>query len=187
MLPLLSELSHHPGEGQAPSSEAGDASSKADLGSGGTGSGPTVTSTEPPPPPIRGACSKSRGVAGDVGRDDLGHGDLRLADEPEEKLEPARAVAEVEMEDAGLAAEHPPDPALGRQAGDLVERRLRGAVVAHGDLAGADDLVDEDEVGADAPGQGPDRDLVGPREDEGRDALESRGPGPWPGARSCGG
>jgi hypothetical protein len=63
------------------------------------------------------------------------------------------------------------------EPGDLVERRLGGAVVAHGDLAGPDDLVDEDEVGADAPRQGLDGDLVGARVDEGRDALDIEGPG----------
>ncbi len=112
-----------------------------------------------------------------MSRDDLDHGDLRLADDPEEEFEPALAVAQMKMEDAGLAAEHAPDPALGREPCHLVKRRLGGAVIAHGDLAGADDLVDDDEVGADASRQGADRDLIGPRVDEGRNALDLEGPG----------
>ncbi|MCK7522275.1 MAG: hypothetical protein MZV64_33660 [Ignavibacteriales bacterium] len=50
-----------------------------------------MTSTKPPAGhPVPRPSSNSRGVAADVGRDDLGHRDLGLADEPEEELEPAR-------------------------------------------------------------------------------------------------
>jgi hypothetical protein len=50
-------------------------------------------------------------------------------------------------------------------------------VVGNGDLAGADDLVDEDEVSPDAAGDRPDRDFVGAGEDPGRNPLDLQGPG----------
>ena len=177
MLPLPSELAVTRVSGRPRSLKAATSSSNATSGSPGAGIGSDGDVDRPargrPVEPLL----EQAPVARDVGGDGLGHRDLGLADEPEEELEAAPAVAEMEVKDAGLAAEHPADPALGREPGDLVEGRLRGAVVAHGDLAGPDDLVDEDEVGADAAGQGPDRDLVGPRKDERRDALGLEGPG----------
>ena len=74
---------------------------------------------------------------------------------------PRGAVAEVEVEDAGLAAHHPGDVAVGgERAASSSKRRLGRAVVADRDLADADDRVDEHDVGADAAGE---RDAAAPR------------------------
>ena len=55
------------------------------------------------------------------------------------QLEAARPVAHVQVHDAGLAAHQPADVRLGRDAQQLVQRRLARAMVADRHLADADD------------------------------------------------
>ena len=66
---------------------------------------------------------------------------------------PRRPVAHVHVDDAGLAGQDAAAARLGGHAGELVEGRLGRAVVRERHLADADDLVDEEQVALDAPGQ----------------------------------
>ena len=75
------------------------------------------------------------------------------------------------MEDARFAAQHAADPALGREPGELVEGRLRRAVVRDRDLTRAEDHGQEGQIGAHAAGQVLHWELVGAHVDIGRDAL----------------
>ena len=88
-----------------------------------------------------------------MGRVERPRGDLRLVQEPAEQVEASRAVAEVEVEHAGFAGHQPAYVAVGRQPGDLVERRLGRAVVRDRQLAEAQDWLDRGDVGADGAGE----------------------------------
>jgi hypothetical protein len=87
-------------------------------------------------------------------------GDLAVLEGAADEVEAAGAVAHVQVQDAGLAGDHAGDVGVGGDAQELVEGGLGGAVVGEGELADADDRVDEDDVAADAAGEGGDRELV---------------------------
>jgi hypothetical protein len=54
------------------------------------------------------------------------------------QIETARAVAEMQMQDAGLAGHHAGDVTLGCDAQQLIERRLARSMIADRDFADAD-------------------------------------------------
>ena len=76
------------------------------------------------------------------------------------QLETARSVAQVQVQDAGLARHEAGDVAFGCDSQQLVERRLARAVVADRDFADADQRLDEDEVAAHAAGQRRGRNVI---------------------------
>ncbi len=96
---------------------------------------------------------------------------LRLVDEAREEREASGTVPEVDVEDAGLPREDPSPMRVGGDPGELLEGGLGGTVVRDGDLAGADHLLDEEEVPLDASGEREERHTVGAGEDEGRKAF----------------
>jgi hypothetical protein len=64
------------------------------------------------------------------------------------------------VHDAGLAGDHAGDVGVGGDAQQLVEGRLRGAVVRERELADAEDRVDINDVGAGRAGERDQRELV---------------------------
>ena len=77
-------------------------------------------------------------------------GNLGLVEDAPDQRQAAAAVAHVDVDHAGLAGEEAAAPRLGRDARELVEGRLRRAVVRDRDFADADDLVNQQQVPLDA-------------------------------------
>ncbi len=69
------------------------------------------------------------------------------------QFETACAVAEVKMQDAGLAGHNAGDVTLGGDAQQLIQCRLARTMVADRDFADADQCFDEDQVAPHAAGQ----------------------------------
>ena len=76
---------------------------------------------------------------------------------------PARAVAEVQVQDAGLAGHEARDVGVGRETQDLVEGGLAGTVIADRDFADAEQRLEQDQVGADAGSECGQRHVVATR------------------------
>ncbi|MFO0003572.1 MAG: hypothetical protein ACK559_20835, partial [bacterium] len=79
---------------------------------------------------------------------------LGLRERARDGREAPRSVAEVQVQHARLAAREARDVAVGGQAHQLVEGRLRAPVVRDGGLARAHDRVAEDDVAAHRAGEG---------------------------------
>ena len=82
------------------------------------------------------------------------------------QFKPPRAVAQMQMQHAGLAGHQARHMGLGSDPQEFIEGRLAGAVVADRQLAHADHRVEIDDVAADAAGQRDRRQVVttAPRE-----------------------
>ena len=96
---------------------------------------------------------EQRAASVHVGRVEHSRRQLALLQCFAHQLEAARAVAQVQMQDAGLAGHHAGDMAFGCDPQQLIERRLARAMVADRDFADADQRFDEHEVAAHAAGQ----------------------------------
>ena len=66
---------------------------------------------------------------------------------------PRVTIAEMQMQDAGLAGHHASDMALGGDSQQFVQRGLARAMIADRDFADADQRLDEHQVAAHAAGQ----------------------------------
>ena len=115
--------------------------------SGKYGYEPAVMSTYPSRP-YSSAVGEDGGAAVDVRGEELRQLELAAPHHLADDLEGPRAVAHVQIDDAGLAAEHAAHACVGGQADQLVHGGPRRAVIGHGDLAHADHLVDERQVAA---------------------------------------
>ena len=89
-----------------------------------------------------------------MGRVEHAGGDLAPIERLAHRREPARAVTHVDVDDTGLAAHQPAHVRVGRDAEQLVERRLARAVIAHRHFSDAEDEIDEHEIAANASGRG---------------------------------
>ena len=95
-----------------------------------------------------------------VGRVEHAGGDLAPVERLAHRREPARAVAHVDVDETGLAAHQPAHVGVGRDAEQLVDRRLARAVIAHRHLSDAEDEIDEHDVAANASGGGDGGDVI---------------------------
>ena len=107
----------------------------------------------------------------DVRRIENASRQFRLAQNLAYRRESARAVADVQVQDAGLARDQPGDVRIARDAQQLVESRLAGAMVADRQFADADDGFHEHDVVAHAAGQRHGRHMVAAGMAKGTDAL----------------
>ena len=111
----------------------------------------------------------------DVGRIEHARRQLAPGQRAPHEIETARTVAEMQMDDAGLAAHQAADMRLGGDAQQFVEGRLAAAVVADGQFADADQRIDEGDVAAHAAGQRGRRHMVATAIAPGAEALLAQG------------
>ncbi len=76
------------------------------------------------------------------------------------QLQPAPAAPHVEVHDAGLGRHESAHMGVARHPQQLIQRRLAGAVVADGELAYADDQIDQDDIAPHAAGDRRRREMV---------------------------
>ncbi len=88
-----------------------------------------------------------------MGGQELSDGDFRLLYDAFDQVHAPRAVADVDVQDAGLAGQHSANADIGGDAGKLFKRRLRGAMVGHGNFTNTDDFINHHNILHQAAGQ----------------------------------
>jgi hypothetical protein len=95
-----------------------------------------------------------------VGRVEHPRRQFGLGQGPAHQVQPALAVAQVQMQDAGLAGDQPGNVGVAGNTQNLGQGRLAGPVVGNRHLADADDRVEKHDVLAHAAGEGHRRNMV---------------------------
>ncbi len=103
---------------------------------------------------------EQRLAAVDVGRVEDARRQFAAGQGATHQVEAARPVAEVQVQDSSLARHQARDMGVGREAEQFVERRLTRAMIADGELADAEQRLEEHEVAADAARERPQRDVI---------------------------
>lgn len=96
----------------------------------------------------------------DMGGLEHARGQFALVEGLADKVQTARAIAQVQVADAGLAGHETRHMGIGRHAQQLVQGGLTRAVIADRQLADSQDAIDVDDVSAHAAGQGGRRQVV---------------------------
>ena len=117
------------------------------------------------------AFSKEVFIAVDMRRQELCLRDLAIFCDLEEVFHAVAAIAHMHIDDAGFAADHAADARLGSETAVILCRWLTGTMIAHGNLASTDDLVDHDDILADTACDGRCWQLVSTRVNIGGQAL----------------